>query len=68
MEALLHPVMRGGEVVTPLPSLKELQQRARAQLDALPPGVKQSNEPAKYATELTKTLQELTVALHARPA
>ena len=66
VEALLHPVMRRGEAVEPLPSLEELQQRARDQLDALSPGVKKSNEPTEYATELTETLQGLTVALRAR--
>ena len=68
VEALLHPVMRRGEAVEPLPSLEELQQRARDQLDALSPGVKKSNEPTEYATELTETLQDLTVALRARSA
>ena len=68
VEALLHPVMRHGDLVEPLPSLKGLQQRAGAQLDALAPGVKQSDEPTEYAIELTETLQDLTVALQSRLA
>ena len=66
VEALLHPTLRRGELVKPLPSLKELQHRAAAQLEALPPAARRLENPVTYPTELSTALQELTVALQAR--
>jgi nicotinate phosphoribosyltransferase len=66
VEALLHPVVRGGAVVERLPSLKELQQRAAAQLEALAPDVKRLRDPQSYPIEITQPLLELTNELQER--
>jgi nicotinate phosphoribosyltransferase len=66
VEPLLQPVMRNGEVVRPLPSLKEHQQRAAAQVDALPPGVRDIVQPETYPIEITAPLLELADALQSR--
>ena len=47
VEPLLQPVMRGGEIIAESPSLNELQQRARAQIAALPAGVRNASRLAK---------------------
>jgi hypothetical protein len=49
-----------------VPTLRELQQRARAQLDALPPGCKRIREPERYPVEVTTRLLELTHELQSR--
>lgn len=66
VEGLLHPMMRNGELLEPLPSLEELQHRAATQLDALAPGVKQVTNPDSYPTEVTAPLLELARALQSR--
>ena len=66
VEALLHPVMRDGETLAPLPSLNELQQRAAAQVEALSPSVRQIADPDGYPTEMTASLLELAHALQSR--
>lgn len=66
VETLLHPMMRNGELLEPLPALEKLQHRAAAQLDALAPGVKQVTDPDSYPTEVTAPLLELARALQSR--
>jgi nicotinate phosphoribosyltransferase len=55
-EPLLIPVMRGGEVIVPMPSLRETQERARYQLAHLPAQFKAltraENYPVRYSSEL----------------
>jgi len=66
VEALLHPVVRNGELLKPLPSLKELQQRAAAQVDALGSEVKRIIDPDRYPTEVTAPLLALVDELQTR--
>ncbi len=66
VEALLHPVLRNGELLERLPALEELQHRAATQLDKLDPGVKQVTEPNTYPTEVTADLLALTRTLQSR--
>jgi len=56
-EALLVPVLRGGEPVAPLPDLGAIQARARAQLAALPEPYHRLQQPPAYPVRLSPRLQ-----------
>ncbi len=47
-EPLLEPVMRGGELVGPAPTLDAIRDRARANLAALPAAIRDLQAPASY--------------------
>ena len=66
VEPLLQPAIRDGEIVGPLPSLRELQQRAAAQVDALPEAVRKLIAPSKYVTEISEKLQALVIEMQTR--
>ena len=66
VEPLLQPVIRGGKLVSEMPSLAELQQRARAQITALPAGVRKLTAPDEYPTEISEKLQALIIRLQTR--
>lgn len=56
-QPLLQPVMRGGSLLAPLPSLVATQQYAKAQLAALPTPFKALHEPATYPVEFSADLE-----------
>lgn len=62
-EALLQPVLRNGEFISPAPSLREAQQRARRQLARLPVQYKTlraaQSYPVRFSAELTRAQQDL---------
>jgi nicotinate phosphoribosyltransferase len=62
-EPLLVPVMRGGELIAPLPSLQEIRARAQAQREALPDGVRRLEDPQEYPVALSGGLQRLMADL-----
>lgn len=62
-EDLLVPVLRRGELVTQLPTLNEIQARARTQLTLLNPGAKRFTNPHQYPAGLELSLHELKTKL-----
>jgi nicotinate phosphoribosyltransferase len=56
MEPLLEEVMREGKLVRPLPSLEEIRERRRSDLERLDPGVKRLVNPHVYHVSLTERL------------
>lgn len=63
-EPLLQPVLRAGELCTPLPTLSEIRERAQRQLAALPEGVRALDSPAAYPVELSDALRRETEGWH----
>jgi nicotinate phosphoribosyltransferase len=61
-ERLLRQVMRDGVRTMPGPSLKELQQRARAELARIPAGCRRFRRPERYPVSISKCLRELLTA------
>jgi nicotinate phosphoribosyltransferase len=55
-EPLLRPVMRGGALVEPLPSLPAIRDYARAQIAALPGAVRRLRDPATYSVRYSERL------------
>ncbi len=62
-EPLLVPVMRGGRLVAPLPSLKEARERAAASLALLPPRFRRLQRPATYPVRWSPGLKKLRASL-----
>jgi len=62
-EPLLAPVLRGGQLVAPLPSLREARDRAAASLALLPPRFRRLDHPATYPVRLSRGLKELRARL-----
>jgi nicotinate phosphoribosyltransferase len=58
-EDLLQPVFRAGRCVYDMPALTEIQERAKAQLDALPDECKRLKAPASYLVGLEEGLSRL---------
>jgi len=56
-EALLVPVIRGGRLVEPLPTLEAVRDRCRAQLAALPAEFKQLDSDAAYPVAYSDVLE-----------
>jgi nicotinate phosphoribosyltransferase len=56
IEPLLEEVLRDGRLVRDLPSLEEIRQRRRADLERLDPGVKRLVNPHRYHVSLTERL------------
>ncbi len=56
---LLVPIFRGGELVYKIPSLKESQDYAKAQLACFDEGIKALQSPSHYEIRLSKRLQSL---------
>ena len=63
-EPLLVPVVDGGEVCAALPALPEIRARARAQVEALPPGVRRLEHADAHRVGVTPALRELAERLH----
>jgi nicotinate phosphoribosyltransferase len=68
-EDLLVPVFQGGRGVYARPTLAEIRERARRQLDAFYPGVRRAVNPHQYPVGLESGLSELRqrMILEARP-
>jgi nicotinate phosphoribosyltransferase len=58
-EALLQPILRSGELVTPLPSLNLAREHARAELDRLPEHLKKLASDPPYDVAVSDALQIL---------
>jgi nicotinate phosphoribosyltransferase len=56
---LLAPVMRDGELIAPLPCLREAQAQARRQLAQLPEACKSLNDAARYPVSYSHELERL---------
>ncbi len=56
-EALLVPVVRGGRLVEPLPTLEAVRDRCRAQLAALPEEFKRLDSEAVYPVVYSDVLE-----------
>ena len=65
-EPLLVPVLRGGELIAPLPPLAEVRERAAAQLAALPAAVRDHNTPVEYPVRQSAGLTAQIESLNAR--
>ena len=63
-EPLLVPVIDGGEVCAALPALPEIRARVRAQVEALPPGVRRLERADAYPVHITPALCDLAERLH----
>ncbi|HTE17828.1 MAG TPA: nicotinate phosphoribosyltransferase [Armatimonadota bacterium] len=62
-EPLLQPVLRGGQLVAPLPPLAEIQSRARAQREALPDAIRRLQDPEPYPLALSGGLAALVAEM-----
>ncbi len=63
---LLQPVMRGGRLVTALPSLEESRARLQRELDWLPAALKSIDPVAPPRPEISPSLARLAEAIDAR--
>jgi nicotinate phosphoribosyltransferase len=63
---LLEPVYRRGALVRPLPTLQEIQQRTRHQLQQLPEAIRCLEQPEKYAVDLEPGLEARKLAMVAK--
>jgi len=63
-EPLLVPVITGGRACKALPVLPEIRARARAQIEALPPGVRRLERADAYPIHITPALRDLAERLH----
>lgn len=64
---LLEPVLKDGDLVGALPDHHAARERARAQLDALPPAIARSERPEAYPvirSEQLRALREAALAEH----
>jgi len=64
-EPLLRTVMRGGQLVEPLPSLPAIRDYARAQIAALPDAVRRLRDAAAYEVRYSERLLSTQRALEA---
>ena len=62
-DALLQPVMRGGQRLAASPPLTTLRQRASAQLAALPDELRDIRAAARYPVTISASLRALTEAM-----
>jgi nicotinate phosphoribosyltransferase len=62
-EDLLVPVLRGGRLVAPLPSLAVSRERALAQRAALDPTIRRLTHPHAYPAGLERSLHERKLAM-----
>lgn len=59
-QPLLQPVMRGGQLLAPLPPLADSRAYAQAQLASLPPALRALGAAAPYPVAVSDALQQLT--------
>jgi nicotinate phosphoribosyltransferase len=62
-QELVVPAMRGGRRVAPSPTLHEIRERARRQLDSLHPAIRRLLNPHVYPVGLERRLHERRTAL-----
>ncbi len=62
-EPLLEPVMRGGEILTALPNLREAQERARRQLARLPEPHRRLIDAKPYPVRYSDKLEQNRIAM-----
>ncbi|HEX7080002.1 MAG TPA: nicotinate phosphoribosyltransferase [Gammaproteobacteria bacterium] len=67
-EALLGPVLRGGRLVEPLPTLEEIRARVRDGLERLPPALRSLERAGAYPVDLDPELERLAAEADARAA
>jgi nicotinate phosphoribosyltransferase len=65
-EPLLQPVLRHGRRVADLPSLREIQARARQDVSRLPAGVRHVDQPERYPVTFSEALEARRRALRAK--
>jgi len=65
-EPLIHPVMTAGRRVAPSPSLDEMRQRAKRELESLPDALQQLIPGATLAVEVASDLVELAAEVDSR--
>jgi len=58
-QPLLVPVLRGGELVSPLPTLEESRERAANGLALLPPRFRRLEDPAQYPVRWSQRIRKL---------
>jgi nicotinate phosphoribosyltransferase len=63
-EPLLVPVLRGGELAAPLPSLETIRARAAEQRDQLPEEIRRLHGATPYPVSLSEGLQREMATLH----
>jgi nicotinate phosphoribosyltransferase len=66
--ALLAPVLRAGQPVSPLPSLEAIRTRARGQLDALPAPLRRLDAAAPYPVSIAPALHAAAAEVDRRTA
>ena len=62
-EPLLREVMKGGRVTETAPSLEEIRERLRRDLEALDDEIKALRDPVRYAVHLSPRLDELRAGM-----
>ena len=62
-EPLLNQVMEGGRALETSPSLEEIRERLRRDLEALDDGVKALRDPVRYPVHLSPRLDELRAGM-----
>ncbi len=60
---LLEPIFREGTLVYPLPSLQEIRQKTKKELEAFPVGIKRFLNPHVYVVGMEKSLYDLKIQL-----
>lgn len=63
LETLLTPVLDGGELVYQFPSIEDIRERRRADLDRLPRRFRKLENPEPYPVHLTARLRDLKEAM-----
>jgi nicotinate phosphoribosyltransferase len=63
---LLQPVMRGGRLVAPLPTLAAIRERVRAQFAALPPALRALAPAEPYPVAIAPSLEALARQVEAQ--
>jgi nicotinate phosphoribosyltransferase len=62
---LLQPVLRGGELVAPLPGLPDIRRRVEIELGALPPPLRALDRHAEYRVDVSAELERLAARVDA---
>ena len=65
-EALLEPVIENGKLLAPLPSLKQVRERAVTSLSRLPEGVQRLGGAEQFPVEKSSGLRKLLDSVRAR--
>jgi nicotinate phosphoribosyltransferase len=65
-DLLIHPVMFGGRRVAPQPSLKDVRERARRELEHLPSELSTTKPSVPYLVQISPRLQQLAAVADRR--